>query len=157
MTTQAQRPPETFLATRELCLAEGFWNLAWVLWQGSSLFWLVPALHGKPLLQATCCLGALILIAARGALGLRWFWRLRYVKVPARVRPVHWKDDNGLSPQRLVGQGVVLLMLGALLGVLAQEPELRALWTMAILVLPCVLLSVVTGLRHLRLRKKHGC
>lgn len=131
--------------------------MAWVLWQGSSLFWLMPLLHEKPLLQVTCFLGALILIAVRGALGLRWFWRLRFVKSPTKVQPLHWEDDNGLTRKRLVGQGVILLMLGALLGVLAHEPELRALWTMAILVLPCVLLSLVTGIGHLRLRKKHGC
>jgi len=157
MTTQAQHPPETFLATRELCLSEGFWNVAWVLWQGSSLFWLVPLMHGKPVLQVICFLGALILIAVRGALGLRWFWRLRFVNVPTTVQPLHWEDENGLSSRRLVWQGVILLMLGALIGILAHEQELRALWIMAILVLPCVLISLITGLRHLRLRKRHGC
>ena len=114
-------------------------------------------MHGHPLLQATCTLGGLLLVLLKGAYALRWFWRLRYVHEPALVFPAHWKDDNELSPRRLVAQGVILLMLGALVSILAHERELRALWVMAILVLPCVLISLVTGLRHLRFRKKYGC
>ncbi|WP_309720023.1 hypothetical protein [Armatimonas sp.] len=154
---QPKPPAHTFRATRELCIAEGFWNLCFVAVQSSVLPYL-PQMYGRvlsPSLTWLACLTVLIFggfIVYKIALAARWFWRIKYLTQPVYVEPTHWQDQFPFTRKRLVLRTLAvvlttLIALGALFGQVFS-PMLLGYY----LAVPCMIVSVIAGWKHFRKR-----
>jgi hypothetical protein len=147
----------TLRVTRELCIAEGFWNLCFVAVQSSLLPYL-PQMYARvwpssfAWLTWFSVLGMGLFVFYKAALATRWLWRVKYLMQPVYVEPTHWQDPFPLTKKRLIGRTLVAVLgvLAALFGLL--DHIFHPLFIGYYLAAPCLIISVIAGWKHFRKR-----
>jgi hypothetical protein len=152
---QSKPPANTFRATRELCIAEGFWNLCFVAVQSSVLPY-IPQMYARVWSPSLTWLGWLTVLIFGGftvykaALATRWLWRIKYLTQPVYVEPTHWQDQFPFTRKRLIGRALVAVLgvLVALFGLLGRI--FHPLFVGYYFAVPCLIISVITGWKHFK-------
>lgn len=145
----------TLRATRELCLAEGFWNLCFVSVQLGFLP-LLPAMYARFLPASLTWFSWLTLFTLSAfvlykiALAARWLWRIKYLTQPVYVEPTHWQDQFPFTRKRLLGRTVatIFVSLIALIGLIGTK--FSPLFLGYYFAVPCMIISVIAGWKHHR-------